>query len=163
MIDPTPLDSVPFMELLRFYLPKVVAATLCGGMVGVERELKHKVVGVKTNILICVGVTLFAATGFAVDHLIGKVGGNFDATRLPGTIIGQIITGVGFLGAGAVFKSNDRVIGLTTAAFVWMNAAIGVIIGAGGIDIAVALTAGLMTVTVVLSKIEQVYFRKDVT
>lgn len=160
MVDISPLSSVSFLDLAHFFFPKVITATLCGGMVGIERELKHKVVGIKTNVLICVGVTLFTSCSFLLGSLIGVTGGSYDATRFPGTIIGQIITGVGFLGAGAIFKSNDRVLGLTSAAFVWIVSAIGVIIGSGGIAIAIALTIGLVVGVLGLSWAERHWFHK---
>lgn len=116
------------------FIPKIITATLCGAVVGFDRELKNKVAGIKTYILICVGTTLFTQISFFIS------GDRHDPTR----IISQIITGIGFLGAGMIFKGEQRVHGLTTAAFVWIVAALGVLIGCGGELVAIALTVGLL-------------------
>lgn len=123
-----------FIPAISAFVPKIITATLCGAVVGFDRELKNKVAGIKTYILICVGTTLFTKISFIIS------GDQHDPTR----IISQIITGIGFLGAGMIFKGEQRVHGLTTAAFVWIVAAMGVLIGCGGELVAIALTVGLL-------------------
>lgn len=102
-------------------LPQLATAVFCGLLVGYGREVRNKPAGIRTNILIAVGCTLYSSIGFLIaDHHP-----NIDPTR----IIGQVATGIGFLGAGAIWKENNKITGVTTAAFIWANSAIGVMIG----------------------------------
>lgn len=100
-------------------LMKVVLAVCAGGLIGVEREFRDKAAGFRTLIFICVGATLF--TIFSV-----KIAGDND----PGRVAAQIVTGVGFLGAGVILRDRGKVIGLTTASTIWLVAALGMGIGA---------------------------------
>src|SRR2546428_10596778 len=95
---------------------KLLLAALLGGIIGVEREIRDKPAGLRTNILICVGSTLFMSISTKVAQLLGG-----DPTR----IAAQIISGIGFLGAGAVLHSHGFVLGLTTAATIWVVAGVG--------------------------------------
>jgi len=101
----------------------VLLAVLCGGAVGLEREMRGKAAGLRTNILICVGATLF--TQLSIE--IPAAGGD------PGRIAAQIVTGVGFIGAGTILHSRGAVTGLTSAATIWVVAAIGVALGSGAV------------------------------
>lgn len=132
------------MNLIIFLSPKVIIATICGMLIGWERELKNKTAGVRTHVLICVGVTLFTA----VPWIINQTG--VDPTR----VIGQIITGIGFLGAGVIFKQDEKIYGVTSAAFIWFISAIGVIIGLGYLLTAVFLTTGLLVMSQILQNLE---------
>lgn len=135
------------LELMLFMLPKILVATVCGLIVGWERELKKKVAGIRTHVLICVGVTIFTSIGF----ILIKNQTYIDPTR----IIGQIITGIGFLGGGVIFKNADHIVGVTSAAFIWLIASIGVLIGIGYILAPVVFTIGLLLVSIVLSNVEE--------
>jgi len=97
-----------------------------GGAIGLEREIKGKPTGLRTNILICVGSALLSD----ISVRIGFVG---DGTRIgdPGRIAAQIVSGIGFLGAGTIMQARGTVTGLTSAATIWVVAAIGIAIGAG--------------------------------
>src|SRR5438876_936817 len=110
---------------------KLILAVLLGGCVGIEREMRDKPAGLRTNILICVGSTLFMLISTRLASLTGG-----DQTR----IAAQIISGIGFLGAGAVLHSHGLVVGLTTAATIWVVAGIGMALGAGFYGMAVAAT-----------------------
>jgi putative Mg2+ transporter-C (MgtC) family protein len=110
---------------------KLVLAAVLGGCIGIEREMREKPAGLRTNMLICVGSTLF----MTVSMKFGAISGDY--TR----IAAQIITGIGFLGAGAVLHSHGFVLGLTTAATVWVVAGVGMSIGAGFYSTAVFATA----------------------
>jgi len=125
---------------------KIVMALILGGLIGLDREAKMKTAGIKTNILICLGATLFTATAF--------LGTGVYADTDPNRITAQIVSGIGFLGAGAIFHGRGHITGLTTAATIWVVAAIGVTIGSG-----FPFTAALFTVTVliVLSVISPLY------
>lgn len=126
---------------------KVVSAVIFGGLVGYDREKKMKAAGLKTNILICLGATLYTAIS---TMFLDTVGGAIDPNRVGA----QIVSGIGFLGAGAIIQGRGSVVGLTTAATIWVVAAIGYTIGVG-----YPLSAGIFSVTVlfVLKWINPVY------
>jgi putative Mg2+ transporter-C (MgtC) family protein len=111
-------------------LIRLVAAAALGGVVGLERELDEKSAGLRTHILVCVGSALFtlvSAYGFH-DFLVS---GSAIVRTDPSRIAAQIVTGIGFLGAGVIFRHGGSVRGLTTAASLWIVAAIGMASGAG--------------------------------
>jgi len=130
------------LGILEPFLP-LVAAAFAGGMVGLERSWANKPAGLRTNIMICVGSCLYSMMSREVG---------LDPSR----IAAQIVTGVGFLGAGAVMKFDHTVTGLTTAATIWLVAAIGMTIGFGfiGMGITVAIFA-----TILLSSLGKLEFR----
>jgi putative Mg2+ transporter-C (MgtC) family protein len=102
---------------------------ILGAIVGVERELRNKPAGISTNCLVMAGACLFTFVSVAVDP------------NSPARIAAQVVSGVGFLGAGMILKSeNNKVRNLTTAAAVWFTAAIGMVIGLGWYLIAVLAT-----------------------
>ncbi|MBI4060330.1 MAG: MgtC/SapB family protein [Elusimicrobia bacterium] len=122
--------------LVQDSLSLVVALAL-GSAIGLERELSDKAAGLRTNILICVGSCLFAI----LSRQLAAVAGT-DVTR----IAAQIVSGIGFLGAGAIMREGEHVTGLTTAATIWVVAAIGVTVGFGYYPLAAA--AAVMTLVV---------------
>jgi putative Mg2+ transporter-C (MgtC) family protein len=99
----------------------VLAAVLCGAIVGTERERHDKPAGLRTLILVCLGSAVFTMVSYAFTTTTGD----------SGRVAAQIVTGVGFLGAGAILHSRTAVSGMTTAAAIWMMAAIGITVGAG--------------------------------
>jgi len=100
---------------------KLLLATFLGSMVGFEREIHKKPAGLRTHSLVCMGSTLFTLVSLSM------VGPNVDVSR----IAAGVVTGIGFLGAGMIFKAENKVKGLTTAAELWALAAIGLAIGVG--------------------------------
>jgi len=126
------------VSILIPFLVRCGAAVLCGAMVGLERELKNKPAGFRTNILICLGSAMYMAVGVLLQGESGA--GAVDPTR----IAAQVVTGIGFLGAGCIIQERGRVLGLTTAATIWVVAAIGIIAG-GGFPI-LALVASVLVV-----------------
>ena len=108
------------MMILLDDVVKLLLAILVGGLIGAEREFRDKAAGFRTIILICVGATLF--TIFST-----KIGGADDPVR----IAANIVSGIGFLGAGAILRGEERVVGLTTASTIWLTAALGIGIGGG--------------------------------
>jgi putative Mg2+ transporter-C (MgtC) family protein len=112
--------------VLRFdLLLKLLLAVVLGGAIGLEREIKAKPAGLRTNILICVGAALLSD----VSIRIGLVGGQ--RVGDPARIAAQIVSGIGFIGAGTIMQGGGMVTGLTSAATIWVVAAIGIAIGAG--------------------------------
>jgi putative Mg2+ transporter-C (MgtC) family protein len=132
------MPSIPgdwsFIQLLQFLFTRLGLAIICGGMIGLERELKNKAAGIKTNILICLGATLYASVSVLTSTAHAEVGYFGDPSR----IAAQIVSGIGFLGGGAIIQARGTIVGLTTAATIWVVAAIGICIGIGHGDIAVA-------------------------
>ena len=102
------------------FLRLLLAAAL-GGAIGLEREYRHKPAGLRTNMLIALGSALFSV--MSID--LGAAAGS------PDRIAAQVVTGIGFLGAGAILRSGENVHGLTTATTIWVNAAIGMAAGLG--------------------------------
>lgn len=100
---------------------RLLCALLSGLLIGIEREWHKKPAGIRTNTLVATGAGLFVLLALEITPVTG------DPTR----IIGQVVTGIGFLGAGIIFKEGGDVYGLTTAATVWCSAAIGCFAGAG--------------------------------
>jgi putative Mg2+ transporter-C (MgtC) family protein len=114
---------------------QLIMALIVGGVIGLERELSNKAAGFRTMILICVGSTLFTIMSL-------KLGANGSQDR----IAANIVTGIGFLGAGVVFKDGFNVKGLTTAATIWVTAALGMSIGSQ--DYKLALEGAVITIMV---------------
>ena len=123
----------------------ILLATFLGAAIGLERELSGKSAGLRTNILICLGAAIFTIIS---RRLIVDEG---STTR----IAAQIVTGVGFLGAGALIQDRRGVHGLTTAATIWLVASIGMACGAGFKDLAVFSTLIIIIVLAGLSKLEK--------
>ena len=125
----TELPIVENAQLLKTLMPVFLtrcgAAALCGAIVGIERELKRKPSGFRTNILICVGSAIYMTVGLLLTNVGGETGAD------PGRIAAQVVTGIGFLGAGTIIQVRDRVSGLTTAAGIWSVAAVGMTFGFG--------------------------------
>jgi putative Mg2+ transporter-C (MgtC) family protein len=116
----------------------VVVAIVCGAIVGYERQLKDKPVGARTSILICLGTQIFVSIGSSFTTP------SADPTR----VIGQVVTGIGFIGGGVILARRGIVIGVTTAATIWVLAAIGVVIGVGHYLTAIMLS--IVTVIILI-------------
>lgn len=147
------------LELFQFFGIKALLAVLCGGVVGLERELKGKPAGIKTNILICMGSTVFTAVSVMISLAHAEKGYFGD----PGRIAAQIIPGIGFLGGGAIIQARGTILGLTTAATIWCVAAIGVLVGLGYHDLAVALSVFTILILVGVSFFEDKVIGRSIT
>ena len=132
-------------------IERLCLSAALGAALGLEREWRQKYAGLRTNILIALGSTLF--TVMSID-LSTSSGG--DATR----VASQIVTGIGFLGAGAIMRTGAGIRGLTTAAMIWVNAAIGVAVGGGEYRLAVIATGVTLVVLVSLNPVERWIDRK---
>jgi putative Mg2+ transporter-C (MgtC) family protein len=126
-----------------FWIP-VLVALACGTIVGLERQLRGKPLDVRTAVLICLGTHVFIRLGVDLS------GANVDATR----VLGQMVTGVGFLGAGVILTRGSHVVGLTTASVIWVLAGIGAAIGFGEYLGAIALSVVTFLVLNALEWIE---------
>ena len=122
---------------------KILLAILLGGLIGGEREARDKSAGFRTIILICVGATLFTILSYNITN------GN-DAAR----IAANIVTGIGFLGAGAILRDGNQITGLTTAATIWLAASVGMAVGAGEYVLSAIVTLITMVVLWLFPSIE---------
>ena len=134
-------------------IERILLSASLGATLGFEREWRQKYAGLRTNILIAIGSTLF--TVMSIDMTAG-VGGD------PSRVAAQIVTGIGFLGAGAIMRTGAGVRGLTTAATIWVNAAIGVAVGGGEYKLALIATGVTLLVLVVLNPVERWLDRRGV-
>jgi putative Mg2+ transporter-C (MgtC) family protein len=135
---------------------RLLVALFCGGAIGMERERRGKPAGLRTNILICVGSMLYTLMSLYIGGYagVGNVSNpalHFDVAR----IAAQIVVGIGFIGAGAIMRERGSVVGLTTAAMVWVVGAIGILAGAGYIYMALATTIFIVCALVILEHLEQ--------
>ncbi len=128
-------------------LARLVLAVLMGGAIGWEREHAGKPAGLRTNILICIGATL-------LTDLSVRVAASAEGPADPGRIAAQIVTGMGFLGAGTIIQGQRAVTGLTTAATLWIVAAIGMAIGFGAVVEAVGTTFLVLATLIFLRRFE---------
>src|SRR5256712_5056909 len=129
---------------------RLLLAAGLGAAIGLEREYRQKPAGLRTNILIALGSALFTILSSIVGHDAGT----------PDRISAQIVTGIGFLGGGAILRSGNTVHGMTTAATIWVNAAIGMAAGAGEYALAAGSTIITLIVLAVLPPIERYFSRR---
>ena len=132
-------------------LLRLLLAAGLGAAIGIERELHRKPAGLRTNMLIALGAALLTI----VSIQLARQGGT------PDRIAAQIITGVGFLGAGAIMRNDGSVHGLTTAATIWVNAGVGMAAGAGEYAIASMATVVTLLVLAVLPPVEAYFDRRS--
>ncbi len=129
------------------FLPHLLAAFVAGAILGIERKQHGGPIGIRTCILVCAGATTYMATGHLILELTDFPG---DPTR----IASQIITGIGFLGAGAIIRGAGQVSGLTSAATIWFLGALGILIGCNYPITAVLLALVVVILLLITSKIE---------
>ena len=132
------------MEIIPTEIWQILLATLLGGLIGAEREYRNKSAGFRTVILITMGSAI-------ITILSIKIGVMDNRDR----IAANIVTGIGFLGAGAIFKDDNRVNGLTTAATIWAAAAIGMCVGSGSYALAVSGTILILLILLAVVGIER--------
>ncbi len=124
-------------------------AIVCGAIIGFERQLRGKAIGIRTGILICLATQVFVRLSVTLD------GSMVDPTR----VIGQVVTGVGFLGAGVILARGGAVTGVTSAAVVWMLAAIGSTIGVGRPVEGLVLSIVVVAILIGVRGLESVFKR----
>ncbi len=126
---------------------RLLIATILGGLIGLEREYRHKEAGLRTNMLVALGsaLAMIISTSFEVD---------------PARIASGIITGIGFLGGGIIIQSRGEVHGITTAATIWVVATVGMAAGLGYITAALATTAIALVVLYILGNAKIRLFTK---
>ena len=139
------MTPIPDVELIR----RLITAALLGALLGFEREVRQKSAGLRTNILVAVGAALFTLMSLELAP-----GGD------PNRIAAQIVTGIGFLGAGAIMRTRSGIQGLTTAATVWVNGAVGVAAGGGAYHLAFIATGITIVSLLILHPLERIIARR---
>ncbi len=129
---------------------RLVLAVVFSGFIGLEREVSGRAAGFRTHILVCVGSTLMMLTGIYLFDLYRGV-----LQVDPGRIAAQVVSGIGFLGAGTIIQTRDSVRGLTTAASLWAAAGIGLAVGCGFYIGALSTTVVVLVVLYVFSGVER--------
>lgn len=124
-------------------------AVLCGGIIGLERQLRGKAAGIRTSILICLGTQIFVALGASFS------GDRVDPTR----VLAQVVTGIGFVGGGVILARDGAVIGVTSAAVIWVLAALGAMIGLGHLIASIVLTLVTVGLLTGVELLESVFLR----
>lgn len=147
--------SPDFIESLRLgLLGRLALATLLGGVIGLERELSEKPAGLRTNILICVGAALL----MHISREVAAASGSGPAD--PARIAAQVVSGIGFIGAGTILVARGSVVGLTTAATLWVVSAIGLAVGMGAYVEAIGTTVLVAVTLVILGWWENLLFEQ---
>jgi putative Mg2+ transporter-C (MgtC) family protein len=127
-------------------IERLVLAAILGGLIGLEREIQHKAAGLRTNMLICFGAAMFTILS---NELAGRFGG--DHVR----IAAQIIPGIGFIGAGTILRERGSIIGLTSAATIFVAAAVGMAAGGGLYVTAIFSTVVILISLTLFAKLEE--------
>ncbi len=130
---------------------RLAASVVIGGLIGLERELEHKPAGLRTIILVCLGSTIFMLVGLELGLAISELG----------RIVAGVVTGVGFLGAGAIIRARGEVYGLTTAATIWLASGLGLAIGAGYYVLAIIASISVLIVLRILGILEKALSKKQ--
>jgi len=141
------------MSILEITL-KLLLAVALGGLIGLERESSHKPAGFRTNVLICVGATMMMILAGLITQQ--KEGSGDTLMR----IAAGVVTGIGFIGAGTIIQARGGVVGLTTAATLWVVSGLGLVIGAGYFWIAIIFTGIIILTLVIFRQIEGQFLKK---
>lgn len=136
---------------------RLILAAILGAVIGIEREIKNRAAGFRTHIIVSVGACLIMLIG--IDG-IGKF--SSDTARDTARIAGQVISGIGFLGAGTILQKKNAVTGLTTAATLWLSAAIGLAVGIGYYEGAIIATVICLVTLISLNKIRDLINKKTI-
>lgn len=122
-------------------------ALLCGGLLGLERQLRGKPAGIRTSCLICMGTAVFIRLGAGLTSIEGD----------PGRTLGQVVTGIGFLGGGVILSHGGHIRGMTSAAVIWLLACVGAAIGLGFFAQALAITLVSLLVLIGVQSLERTF------
>jgi len=131
---------------------KLALAMICGGAIGIERELNRKPAGLRTNVLICFGAALYMIVS---RHISGGA-----AYTDPARLAAQVVAGIGFLGAGVILQARGSITGLTTAATIFVVGAVGISIGEGLFSLGLFSTISIILVLVGLRKAERAVIKR---
>jgi putative Mg2+ transporter-C (MgtC) family protein len=146
-----------FLHHLQLTLIPLLIALICGGIVGLEREHANRPAGLRTHVLVCIGSALIMQVSLDM-YAVTSYGahGNGD----PGRIAAQVVSGIGFLGAGTIMREGANIRGLTTAASLWVVAGVGLAVGANMYMESIAATVLIVLTLKTLSQLERRYLTK---
>jgi len=133
----------------RLFWMHVGTAVLCGGLIGIERQLRGKAAGIRTSILICLGTALFVSLGASIAS------DRVDPTR----VLAQVVSGIGFLGGGVILARKGLIVGVTSAAVIWVLAALGAMIGFGHLAATLVLTLVTLAILIGVELLEGAFRR----
>lgn len=140
-------------------LAKLLLAAILGAMIGLEREIHGRPAGFRTHLLVSLGSCLFVITSIHFYTIFGNFSGSQPVGVDPGRVAAQVVSGIGFLGAGAIIREKFSVRGLTTAACLWIAAAIGIACGVGLFGISIVVTILSLLSLLLLKRIEALLTR----
>lgn len=134
---------------------RLLLAILLGGAIGLERESRGRPAGLRTHILVCLGATIIMIASTRMAEISQVLSPTSRIQVDPGRIAAGVVTGIGFLGAGAIIRIGDLVRGLTTAGCIWFVAALGITIGQGLYALPIVATVAALAVLLVLTRVER--------
>ena len=135
-------------------ISRLLLASLLGGLIGLEREVHGRPAGFRTHLLVSLGSCLFTIASIDFYRLYGNFSGTGPVGVDPARVAAQVVTGIGFLGAGAIIKERASIRGLTTAACLWVAAAVGLACGSGMYQAAIVVTVLAVLSLLLLKKVE---------
>jgi len=139
------------------FIIRLLMASVLGALIGLERDLHGRAAGLRTNLLVSLGSAVFMVLSESIAVLHAESGGDSILRADPGRIAANVITGIGFLGAGAIIKYGFSIRGLTTAACLWVTAGIGMSSGAGFYELSIITTVIALFSLIVLNRFERLY------
>lgn len=142
-------------ELHLHLFARLLLASILGGLIGLEREVHGRPAGFRTHLLVSLGSCLFCLTSIEVYQIYGNFSGTVPVGIDPGRIAAQVVTGIGFLGAGAIIRERASIRGLTTAACLWVAAGLGIACGLGLFQMAVVVTVIALVNLLLLKQVEK--------
>jgi len=149
------------MDTDAVVLLRLVLSTILGAVIGLEREIHGRPAGFRTHLLVSLGSCVFTVTSIYFSKFYAfDMGGRDSGAIDPSRVAAQVVTGIGFLGAGAIIREKASVRGLTTAACLWVAAAVGIACGVGAYTVSVMVTLLAVSSLLVLKKVEGV-LRRD--
>ncbi|MEB3287852.1 MAG: MgtC/SapB family protein [Vampirovibrionales bacterium] len=155
------------MELiLNEAILRLVLAAVLASVIGLERELNHQSAGLRTHILVCLGATVFTLVSLGdmtrgLYIASGAVNSQVNINHDPGRIAAQVVTGIGFIGGGAVLRHGNSIRGITTAASLWMIASVGMLCGVGQYYLAGISTFIAFMVLFTIGSLERNFLKKE--
>ena len=135
---------------------RLLIATVLGGLIGLERERHEKAAGFRTHILVCMGACLVMLTSIHIFEVYKGI-----AEVDPSRMAAQVISGIGFLGAGTIIRFRVSIVGLTTAASLWAIAGVGLAIGSGLYMVSIFAVLLILASLTILSRFQQKLFQED--
>ncbi|AAR35305.1 MgtC/SapB family protein [Geobacter sulfurreducens] len=151
------------MDFTFEMIGRLVLASVLGALIGLERELHGRPAGFRTHLLVSLGACLFVVTSIEFHRLYANTSGVGSIGADPGRVAAQVVAGIGFLGAGAIIREGTSIRGLTTAACLWVAAAIGLSCGIGLFAISLFVTAISLAALLLLKRVEGLLSRDTYT